>query len=84
MSQEEFIKVIKKYSTIDLIKFCSKLSIEMYDNNEPLRTEKIHFYYKNGVKVGDYDFTYAQHELINLIYLSILYGNDFRRVKMNL
>lgn len=83
MNQEEFIKIIKKYSTMELIKFCSKLSIEMYNNKEPFKIETFPYYYKNGVKAGEHEFIYAQHEIVNLIYLSILYGNDYRKVKMD-
>lgn len=83
MTQEEFIRNVKKYSTVELIKFCSKLSIEMYENKEPFKIENIPYYYKNGVKAGQIDFIYTQHEIINLMYLSILYGNDYRKRKMN-
>ena len=83
MYKEEFEKIIRKYSTIDLIKFCSNLSIVMYENKEPFKIENLPYYYKNGVKAGNFNFMYAQHELINLVYLSILYGNDYRKLKMD-
>ena len=83
MSQKEFIDIIKKYSTIELIKYCSQLSVEMYDSKEPFRMETLPYYYRNGIKAGTCDFIYAQHELINLIYLSILYGNDYKKLIMD-
>lgn len=83
MNKEDFIRIIRKYSTVELLKFCSNLSIEMYNNKEPFKIENIPYYYKNGVKAGRIDFIYKQHEIINLIYLSILYGNDYRKLKMD-
>ena len=83
MNKEDFKRIIRKYSTVELLKYCSNLSIEMYNNKEPFKIENIPYYYKNGVKAGRIDFIYTQHEIINLIYLSILYGNDYRKLKMD-
>lgn len=82
MNKNEFIQFVRKYPTYELLKCFSKLSIEMYDAKQPFKFENVPYYYKNGIKAGSVDFCYNQHELLNLCYYSILYGNDYRQRKI--
>ena len=82
MDKNEFIQYVRRYPTNELLYFMSKLSIEMYYENQPIKFEKLPYYYKNGIKACDINFIYTQHELLNLCYYSILFGNDYRQNKI--
>ena len=84
MDKKNFVSFVRRYPTDEVIKYFSKVSMEMFNKKEPFMWETVpYFYKKSGIKAGSVEFVYAQHELISICYYSILHGNDYRNKLIN-
>ncbi|MDD2636856.1 MAG: hypothetical protein PHW82_15295 [Bacteroidales bacterium] len=82
--KEEFKRHIRKFAVDDVITFCSERSIKMYNNKKPFEMFDVPYYNrKTGKQEMCKNFTVTQYELIRLCFFSILYGNDYRSIKLD-
>ena len=84
--EENYKKIIRKYSTYDLLKFFSEKSIESYINNDKGYTMiDLGYYIKNcGIRFTQ-KFSYGQWDLLQVCYDSIRFSNDYigKKVEMS-
>jgi len=77
--EERYQKIIRKYSTCDLLEYFSMKSIEAFQNDKKAFTiADVTYYTKNGFRKVIPNFCFGQWELVQVCFNSIKYSNDYR------
>lgn len=76
----EYRQRVRRYATSDLLKYCAKEAIDIYNSTENnVKVEEVPVYSKkNGMQVTIHQFHIAQWDLLEICFNSIKYGNDYR------
>lgn len=48
MNKKDFVSFIRRYPTDEVIKYYSKISMEMFNKKEPFRWETVPYFYKKS------------------------------------
>lgn len=76
----EYRQRVRRYATSDLLKYCAKEAIDIYNSTENnVKVEEVPVYSKkNGMQVDIHQFHIAQWDLLEICFNSIKYSNDYR------
>lgn len=83
-AKDKYEKIIRNYTTCDLLEYFSMKSIEAFQNGkEAFTILDLPYYTSKGERGITKNFSYGQWELVQVCFSAIKYSNDYRGKKVN-